>query len=262
MQSKAFKMITEKKEQIKNKSVLLFSGGMDSVIFNKLLNPDILLYINSGVNYESEEKRCLSNLISNKYIDKKKLIILDNVVNLSKFERDDKIVPNRNAVLMMIASLYGETLYLGSVSGDRSFDKDEKFYKLIKKLLDHMWEEQHWTEKREFKILSPYKNTTKTELVKKYLELNNDPESLFVSFSCYDPVSFPCGQCKPCFRKWVSLINNDIKIPKNYFYKEPWRAKWLHNVLPLIRIGKWRGKEDKDIWNALEKQPLEIISKQ
>ena len=114
------KMITEKKEQVKNKSVLLFSGGMDSVIFNKLLNPDVLLYINSGVNYESEEKRCLSNLISNKYIDKKKLIILDNVVNLSQFERDDKIVPNRNAILMMIASLYGETLYLGSVSGDRS----------------------------------------------------------------------------------------------------------------------------------------------
>ena len=285
------KMITEKKEQVKNKSVLLFSGGMDSVIFNKLLNPDVLLYINSGVNYESEEKRCLSNLISNKYIDKKKLIILDNVVNLSQFERDDKIVPNRNAILMMIASLYGETLYLGSVSGDRSFDKDEKFYKLIKKLLDHMWEEQHWTEKREFKILSPYKNTTKTELVKKYLELNNDPESLFVSFSCYDPVSVypympfnfhfypfhysvPCGQCKPCFRKWVSLINNNVKIPKNYFYKDPWRVKWLHNVLPLIRIGKWRGKEDKDIWSALEKQQdfnlksvakklaLEIISKQ
>ena len=50
-----------------------------------------------------------------------------------------------------------------------------------------MWEEQHWTEKREFKILSPYKNTTKTELVKKYLELNNNPEALFISFSCYEP---------------------------------------------------------------------------
>ena len=267
----AVNMITQNKERVKNKSVLIFSGGMDSVIFDKLLKPDVLLYINSGADYERQEKNCLEQLIKNKFIDKKKLIILNNIVNLSQFERDDKIVPNRNAILMMIASLYGEILYLGSVSGDRSFDKDEKFYKLTKKLLDHMWEEQHWTEKREFKILSPYKNTTKTELVKKYLELNNNPEDLFISFSCYEPKCItppilsmwqyfpiikhiPCGQCKPCFRKWVSLINNDIQIPNDYFYQEPWKSKWLKDVLPLIRLNKWRGKEDKDIWSALEKQ--------
>ena len=36
-------MITKKKETVKNKSVLLFSGGMDSVIFNKLY----IFYANS-----------------------------------------------------------------------------------------------------------------------------------------------------------------------------------------------------------------------
>jgi len=250
----AVKMITEKKERVKNKSVLLFSGGMDSVIFNKLLNPDVLLYVNSGVNYEKEEQNCLNNLIEKNYIDKSKLVILKDVVNLSQWERDDKIIPNRNAILMMLSSLYGETLYLGSVSGDRSFDKDDIFYIRMEDLLNHMWEEQHWTEKRTFKILSPYKDTTKTELVKKYIKQGNDPQSLFISFSCYDPKDgVACGFCKPCFRKWVSLVNNNVAIPDGYFVNNPALAPWIKEVEPLIRQSKWRGKEDPEIMNALQK---------
>ena len=247
-------MITKKKETVKNKSVLLFSGGMDSVIFNKLLNPDVLLYINSGAHYEKEEQKCLEKLIEKNYIDKNKLVILKDVVNLSQWERDDKIVPNRNAILMMFSSLYGETLYLGSVSGDRSFDKDEIFYVRMEDLLNHMWEEQHWTEKRTFKIFSPYKDTTKTELVKEYIKQGNNPESLFISFSCYDPKDgVACGHCKPCFRKWVSLINNEVTIPNNYFLNNPALAPWIKEVEPLIRQSKWRGKEDPEIMKALQK---------
>ena len=48
-------MITKGRERVRGKSVLLFSGGMDSVIFDKLLNPDILLYIPTGPVYEEIE---------------------------------------------------------------------------------------------------------------------------------------------------------------------------------------------------------------
>ena len=40
---------------------------------------------------------------------------------------------------------------LGSVYGDRSFDKDEAFYGHMTTLLDHMWAEQHWTEESQNK---------------------------------------------------------------------------------------------------------------
>ena len=49
---KELNVITKGKETRKDKSVLLFSGGMDSVMFDLLLNPDILLYIPTGSNYE------------------------------------------------------------------------------------------------------------------------------------------------------------------------------------------------------------------
>ena len=55
-------MITKGRERARLKSVLLFSGGMDSVIFDKLLNPDILLYIPTGPVYEEIETQKINQL--------------------------------------------------------------------------------------------------------------------------------------------------------------------------------------------------------
>ena len=121
-------MITKGKEKATGNMVLLFSGGMDSVIFDHLLKPDVLLYLPTGSKYEYIETQKLDSLAMKGYIDNKKLVVLPDVLNLSLFERDDAIVPNRNAFLLLFASLYGEILILGSVQGDRSYDKDEVFY--------------------------------------------------------------------------------------------------------------------------------------
>jgi len=244
-------MITKGRECVRGKSVLLFSGGMDSVIFDKLLEPDILLYIPTGAVYEEIETYKIKQLVDKDFINGDKLVYVPSVLNLTDFERDDAIVPNRNAFLMLVASMYGETLYLGSVWGDRSTDKDETFYKHMTTLLDHMWQEQHWTEERKFTISSPYKNTTKTELVKEYIEKGFDPKSIIESYSCYEGKEPVCGWCKPCFRKWVSLVNNNISIPKDYYVNNPADAPWLPELLPSIKDNTYRGKEDKDILNAL-----------
>ena len=117
-------MITKGKEQVRGKSVLLFSGGMDSLMINSLLKPDILLNVSMNSTYDDRERETFPNLIS----EFEDLIYLDRELDLARYERDDAIVPNRNAHLVLLASHYGETIWLGSVSGDRSFDKDETFY--------------------------------------------------------------------------------------------------------------------------------------
>ena len=231
--------------------VLLFSGGMDSVIFDHLLQPDILLYLPTGSKYEDIETKKMLDLTSKGYVDGSKLVVLPDVLNLSKFERDDAIVPNRNAFLLLFASLYGETLILGSVQGDRSYDKDEIFYDKMEALLNHMWQEQHWTEEKSFKVMSPYKNTTKTQLIKDYLADGGKPEILLESYSCYECKEELCGWCKPCFRKWVSLHNNEITIPENYYKNDPWDAPWLPELKPIILEGRYRGMEDIDWCTAL-----------
>ena len=251
-------MITKCKEKPTGNMVLLFSGGMDSVIFDHLLKPDVLLYLPTGSKYEYIETKKLDDLAMKGYIDNKKLVVLPDVLNLSLFERDDAIVPNRNAFLLLFASLYGEILILGSVQGDRSYDKDEIFYDKMMALLNHMWQEQHWTEEKTFKVMSPYKNTTKTQLIKDYLADGGKSEILLESWSCYDPqvkyLLHPeqlCGWCKPCFRKWVSLHNNGITIPENYYKNDPWDAPWLPELKPVILEGRYRGMEDIDWCTAL-----------
>ena len=233
-------MITKGKEKPTGNMVLLFSGGMDSVIFDHLLKPDVLLYLPTGSKYEYIETKKLDDLAMKGYIDSKKLVVLPDVLNLSLFERDDAIVPNRNAFLLLFASLYGEILILGSVQGDRSYDKDEIFYDKMMALLNHMWQEQHWTEEKTFKVMSPYKNTTKTQLIKDYLADGGKSEILLESYSCYEGKEELCGWCKPCFRKWVSLHNNEIVIPKNYYRNNPWDAPWLPELKPIILEGRYR----------------------
>ena len=240
-------MITKGKEEVRGKSVLLYSGGMDSLIINYLMKPDVLLNISMNSAYDARERESFSD---------GEYVFLDNVIDLGKYERDDAIVPNRNAHLVLLASHYGETIWLGSVSGDRSFDKDEAFYSCMTVLLNHMWQSQHWTEERKFIISSPFKDRTKTDLVEEYLMMGGTPQSLFESYSCYEGKELHCGQCKACFRKWVALENNAVEYNRDTYWKgAPWEAPWLEEVMYQIYNGGYRGDEDTDIIYALEKTP-------
>lgn len=243
---------TKKKDVPTGKSVLLFSGGMDSLIMNYLLKPDILLFISHGNKYQDVEMRQLKKLADKKIIDKKKLRIFPIGNWLGSFERDDAIIPNRNLYFITIATHFGEKIYLGSVFGDRSKDKSRPFFRKCENMFDYLFQEQHWCKGRTFSISASFKDFTKTQLVKKYLKEGGDGEHLKISYSCYEGKKKPCGWCKPCFRKWVALINN--KIPTvNYFEKNPWEAPWLPELLPQIVKGEYRGREDTEILRALAK---------
>ena len=239
-------MITKGKEKVRGKTVLLYSGGMDSLIIDHLLKPDVLLNISMNSAYDARERESFPD---------KEIVYLDNVIDLGRYERDDAIVANRNAHLVLLASHYGETIWLGSVHGDRSFDKDEAFYGHMETLLNHMWQEQHWTEERKFSISSPFKDRTKTDLVDEYLIKGGTPQELLQSYSCYEGEEKHCGHCKACFRKWVALENNGIITSDGYFKENPWDAPWLEEVLYQIYNGGYRGIEDKDIVHALDKTP-------
>ena len=86
----------------------------------------------------------------------------------------------------------------------------------MENLLNHIWQEQHWTEERQFSVQSPYKDVTKTELIKQYIEAGGREEAIMDSYSCYSGDLQACGICKPCFRKAVSLVNNNIYIPEEF----------------------------------------------
>ena len=65
-------MDTKTKYQPTGKKVLLFSGGMDSLMMDYFINPDILLYIPSKSSYEEIETKKLNDLVDSGYVDKDK----------------------------------------------------------------------------------------------------------------------------------------------------------------------------------------------
>ena len=63
-------MVTSGKQEATGKSVLLYSGGMDSLMFDYLMKPDVLLYIPTGSEYEMIESSKIRLLGKYGYLDK------------------------------------------------------------------------------------------------------------------------------------------------------------------------------------------------
>lgn len=80
------------------KKVLLYSGGMDSWLIDKIWKPDVKLYIDMKTRYSEEEIKRLPNDVIIEQLD------------LGKWERTDAIIPLRNLYLVMLATNYGDDI--------------------------------------------------------------------------------------------------------------------------------------------------------
>lgn len=189
-------------------TVLLYSGGLDSYILAALYRPDTLLNVALGGAYSPHETARLRAPAGSPHITTVPL-------PLARWEDlDTLILPGRNAILALVASNYGDRIWLGATAGDRTRDKDPEFAKLMTALFEHIYGDQWWLPGgRDVRVELPIKDFTKRELVAKYVAEGHDVEALVRdTFSCYAPNESgrECGACKPCIRKWVALVVNGI----------------------------------------------------
>ena len=239
-----------------NKKVLLCSAGMDSYIINKLEKPDVCLFIDSESNYSSVEKEWM---LKNKE-HYNGLVILDDVLDLSMVELDNFIVPLRNLFFVAYGTYFGDEIILGATYGDRSTDKDYTFQGMMNGILNYIYGKSHWCEGRHINFNLKYKDWTKEDLIKEFIKQGGTVDDLIQrSFSCYTPsvVEEPCGKCKPCLRKFLSILGaTGIDIseyyddkPRDYFTKEVIQ-QWLDDLkIPINR----RGRESEDTERTLYK---------
>ena len=179
------------------KSVLLYSGGLDSYIYNYLLKPDICLYVDINSKYTQSEKHNITqiNTLSNLKIVQSK--------DMRYLEQPNAIIKNRNIYLILEACNFGENIYLGSTIGDGSKDKDKTFFQSISALLTH-------TSNKKICVTAPFIKYSKSELIKKYIEKNGDITKLKNIFSCYTGEKKQCGKCKACVRNAIAFKLNNI----------------------------------------------------
>lgn len=179
--------------------VLLYSGGMDSWLISKIWKPDVKLYIDINGSYSEIEKNKLPKDV--------KIIKFP----LGQFETPSKYIPLRNLYFLMLATNYGDELCLGAIAGDRGVkDKTPEFFDKTEELLNYLLEKQsNQAESRKIKIEKSFLYKSKSDLVKMYLEMGGTLDEIKEnSYSCYNSeTGIPCYNCKPCFRKFVTLAH-------------------------------------------------------
>lgn len=230
------------------KKVLLYSGGMDSYLISKLWKPDVKLYVDLKSRYSKQERNNLPKDVE--------VVELD----LGRWEREDAIIPLRNLYLVMVATNYGDEICLGATAGDRVLDKSYEFANKASDLLTYLYSPQHWTSGRTIKINLDFKNMTKEQLLRMYIERGGDINTAWKeSYSCYAGREEPCFCCKACVRKSAAFFANGFK---DFSQVQIHRlANSLEPIVELINKGCYgRGKEEegllKDFYHFLCEQKL------
>lgn len=194
------------------KKVLLYSGGMDSYIISKLWKPDVKLYIDYGTEQNKEEIKRLPKDVIIKKVDLREYI-----------ENDGKsTIPLRNLLFANIAINYGDIVAIGGVKDDLHYDKSRRFARKATRLFNFVLMKED--SKRKVRIVVPYRNLTKAQLLQKYIANGGDIDTLIKeSWSCYHPANDkPCGKCNPCKRREKAIREvrrlNDFQYPIYFGY--------------------------------------------
>ena len=181
---------------LRHRSILLFSGGMDSFIAWHYLKYPPVLFLNAKQAYSEKEIKTVK-YFSRKY-GKMKLHI-DNSLDLSKWEEGNFYIPYRNIFFVMIASLYAQKVYLVGIKGDRVDDNNPSASGLISKFL------LNFNENKNIEVTSPFYKMSKSNMVKWYIDNDLPVDDLLKTRSCFSKKTMnQCGQCSSCFRRWVS----------------------------------------------------------
>lgn len=189
-----------------SKKVLLYSGGTDSWIIDKIWKPDVCLYVGLGSMYSNAELSRLSKPACGQ--------VIATHLPLGDFEdKKTAFIPMRNMYLLMQACYFGDTICLGATAEDAggSSDKDIDFLNEAEHLLNRLWKPQSLFKGKKITIEKRFTQYTKEQLLQEYLNQGGDIETFKKeTFSCYTPTydDKECFYCKCCFRKFIVCYGN------------------------------------------------------
>jgi len=195
---------------MKNKSLILLSGGLDSLVclgaFKDEYNINSALFFDYGqlslkyelsatkkisefynIGLEIINLKWLENLCSNStLIDKKEKTVKEN---------DNVWIPNRNGLFLNIAGCYAEARNFSSIIIGANVQESKEFPDNSENFIDSVNNEFLYSTKSSVKVVAPLIKYDKNQIVKFALE-QNIPLNLVRS--CYSSTKYHCGVCKSC----------------------------------------------------------------
>lgn len=224
------------------KSVLLFSGGMDSLIAFEYLNQPDTVYVDLGHRYASQEvRRAMKVLPETRYVKSRDFG--------SMFEKPDAEIPLRNLHLAMIAANLGyDQIWLSVQRNEMSVpDRTDQFFIDTSALLTTL-------SGRPIKVDTPFRDYDKVEMVAWYKHYGRNLTKLRETWACYRPTEEEhCGDCPACFRRFVAMKLNDIHEPWH------WKVPLSHTAdeyRKKVALGQYPEDRSAQILKALNSQSL------
>ena len=181
---------------------------MDSWLIDKLWKPDVKLFFNIGTHNSDKELERVKQ--------RDDVTIID--FPLAEFEQveNNYFLPLRNLHFVTYAAHYGDTICLGATGSSTHKDKNEVFATLAENSINYLLSEDS-TRTEPVKIVMPYRNKSKTEILAEYVRQGGSLQECYEStFSCYNPTEDgkPCMNCTSCLSKFTAFFNNGYQFPE------------------------------------------------
>ncbi len=204
---------------MKYDALILASGGMDSTVLlyqlrNEMKNP-IILFLDYGQHCRDTEYNTLKLVIPEEFKENIRLVNIKDIYRESSsvmihetdlwkndVKADDMYLPYRNLLFLSIGSAYAQSLGIKNVysafinsNHAKEIDCSVEFFSRLEELL---------SEYGSVKIITPFRELTKTDVARLGLELNA-PISL--TYSCQINSKNPCGACPNCVDRLQAIKN-------------------------------------------------------
>lgn len=209
------------------KTVLLYSGGLDSTIARYYLLPDMLIYIDLGVAYSDKEKARLPT--------ETVVVPMRGVMAVTSVQK--QTVPFRNMMFAQIAYNLAvakwpeEELIRVAVVGvkeDNTEDKNEQAFVTMTNALNLI----RPARSPRIEIVSPFWNMTKRDMVLWLKENEKDWKKILSNvITCFSEHGHRCGECWACVALWTTLVRSgidckgwfdyDVRNAASIFYDKP-----------------------------------------
>ena len=218
------------------KSIILLSGGLDSLVSCGLKHKSIALALTFDYGQKSVKKEIeTAKKICNFYSIESKVIKLDLLKEITKtalvgdtkvpdFNGDDENVsnavwvPNRNGLFLNIAASYCDSFGFNEIIIGANREEAQTFPDNTAEFIDRCNKVFEYSTKVHPIVSAPLINLDKNGIVKLALE-NDIPLSLV--YSCYNLSVRHCGKCESCQRlKRALIFNRCDKLVKEIFEDE------------------------------------------
>lgn len=212
------------------RAVVLMSGGLDSCVCAGMahgMGYELhILFVKYGQKTEKKEEQCVKKL-ANYFKADLKILDLEFLKDIGgssltsdvEVTRDDTGIPStyvpfRNSIFLSLATAWAEILnanavFYGANSIDFSGYPDCRpdYFKAFQNLIEK------GTKRGDIKLIVPLAEMSKSEIVKKGIELRLPLEH---TWSCYFNTEKACGKCESCRLRLKGFEEAQYKDPIEY----------------------------------------------